>query len=237
MTYLVSSVSRRDYLGSSNSCKSIVLPRIMREHASTARTDDAWDLSCEFEARQLLTHSLGVTRPGSSDENADRSHDNATRGDARGGDRSYIPRKRRYRRTGTLHVGYADSRYLRLLLALLSSRMSSILLRHTFASSMLSLGTYWDATKQRCDHTGRARLCSFQEASWVFLWKFACLPVKGVWSTCSPTVKWKSTSVSWSIVAGPAPVRVWQALDSCCGVFRNRIVLRQSAYSRQVEAC
>jgi len=76
MTYLVSSVSRRDYLGSANSCKSIVLPRLMREHAVIARADDAWDLNCEPRQYIRAQCSLNGSRPCSGFGAANGRHDN-----------------------------------------------------------------------------------------------------------------------------------------------------------------
>ena len=47
LTYLVTVVTRRDYLGSAASCKSLLLPTSMESFQFEARAGDMWDCDCE----------------------------------------------------------------------------------------------------------------------------------------------------------------------------------------------
>jgi len=47
MTYLATSVCRRDYLGSHRVAKCLIMPQMLQETAHLARADDLWDLNCE----------------------------------------------------------------------------------------------------------------------------------------------------------------------------------------------
>ncbi|KIR32042.1 hypothetical protein I352_05671 [Cryptococcus deuterogattii MMRL2647] len=60
LTYLTTVVARRDFTGSSATCKSIVHPRVMRETENIARTEDMWDSG--FSSLHSLSQAIALRK-------------------------------------------------------------------------------------------------------------------------------------------------------------------------------
>ncbi len=51
LTFLATLVSRRDFMGTNSTCRSLVHARAMQEYQSMARADDMWDSDCRLSGR------------------------------------------------------------------------------------------------------------------------------------------------------------------------------------------